>query len=312
MSKIVFTLLLCFTAIDVSRSVAQKSSEPLARGEHYAKLSGISFWYKVVGKGPLLVVQASGEGFGSEYLRNGLALLEQRFTMVYYDTRGSAHSSRPADEKRMSTSDMVDDLEQLRRFWGLNTMTLLGHSHGGAIALGYAIRYPKLLHKLVLVDAQILDYDDSADIQRELEVRQKDPRFREAIAQVKRNEAAQTDKEFDALLKRMLPLYFYDPISGIPRLAKTNTGSVASIWVNRALVAADKPPMEQERVLDRVEAQTLILVGRVDWVCPVSVAERIHKAVRQSRLVILDNAGHFPWIENPQQFFAEVIKFVGS
>jgi pimeloyl-ACP methyl ester carboxylesterase len=194
--------------------VALGADAKLSRGEHFAAVRGIRFQYFVAGSGPLLVVQAPGWGIGSEYLRNGLAPLEAHFTLVFYDTRGSGHSSRPQDEVRMSTSDMVDDLEGLRDYWGRPTMMVLGHSHGGAIAMGYAIRYPDHIKKLILVDSNVQDFDTQKIIQQQLEARRGDKRYEDAIKSVMSDTKLNTDEEFGASLKSYLPLYFYDPDVG--------------------------------------------------------------------------------------------------
>jgi proline iminopeptidase len=119
-----------------------QQSPRLSPGNHIARVNGVAFAYFVSGSGPVLIEQSPGWGIGSQYLQHGLMPLEKDFTLVSYDTRASGSSSRPIDESRMTTSNMVDDLEALRRFWDLPKINVLGHSHGGAIAIGYAIRYP--------------------------------------------------------------------------------------------------------------------------------------------------------------------------
>jgi pimeloyl-ACP methyl ester carboxylesterase len=290
------------------------SQSQLSIGEHFAEVNGVKLWYTLIGRGPLLVVQAPGWGVGSEYLRNGLTPLQSHFTLLYYDTRGSGRSSRPVDEKRMSTSDMVKDLEGLRQLLGLDAMTLLGHSHGGTIAIGYAISHPKQVRSLILIDSDIEDYPDAArtaDFKREIAKRANDPRFKAAIkvASVSPDWEPQTDEEFEAHLKGILPLYFFDPVQNGPKFALTDTGPAASAWVSRTFDAASKTPMKQDSLLDRIDARTLIIVGRADWICPVTVATRIHHGVRNSELLVVERAGHFPWIEEPQQFFPAVVQF---
>ena len=81
------------------------------------------------------------------------------------------------------------------------------------------------------------------------------------------------------------------------------------MWAYHAFGAPDKPLMKEDGSLNRIEAQTLVIVGQADWICPVAEAERIHQGIRNSRLVVLDKSGHFPWIETPEQFFAEIIRF---
>jgi proline iminopeptidase len=289
-----------------------KNEPPLKNGEHYADVNGVTFWYEIVGSGPLLIIQAPGWGAGSTYLQNGLAPLSKDFTMLFYDTRGSGRSTRPPDETRMSTSDMVDDLEGLRKYWGLESMTILGHSHGGEIALDYAVRYPNRARKLILVDAALSGYDASADRKKQIEARANDKRFSEAIAEVNNSKEPATDQEFGAGLHRMLPLYFYDPERNQPVFEKTEA-VLPSAWVLHNFGAAEnKQPMNVTDKMGSVRAETLVVVGNEDWVCPVSVAERIHTGIAGSKLVMFPHTGHFPWIEDPQEFFDSVTKFAGK
>ncbi|HEY1335515.1 MAG TPA: alpha/beta hydrolase, partial [Myxococcaceae bacterium] len=233
--------LLCSSCFSLGKPAPRRRKPPEAKfstGRHVANVGGISFTYYVAGTGPLLVVQAPGWGIGSEYLRNGLVPLEKDFTLLFYDTRGSGDSSRPRDEGAMSTSDMVNDLEALRAFWELKVLTLLGHSHGGAIALGYAIRHPSRVKKLLVVDSNIQGYDDDALIEQEIEKRRGDKRFASAIEQLESKTRATNDIEFKAVIGREAPIYFHDPERYLPRLQETAPG-LPSLWVRRANSAAD-------------------------------------------------------------------------
>lgn len=303
----VFAFVLAIANLCVAQNPVSLNRDKLAPGEHTADVGGIQFWYRVAGKGPLLVVQSPGWGVGSEYLQNGLAVLEKDFTVVYYDTRGSARTSRPNDAKLMSTDDMIDDLGRLRDYWGLDSITVLGHSNGGAIALGYAIQHPEKVHKLILVDMCTEDHDFRAEREKEIAARKDDPRFKDAIAAMGSFDA-KTDEEFGAYMKKIMPLFFYDPASGMPKFAKTDT-MLPSIWARRAVESPGLPVSKQESLLGDVRAQTLILVGHDDWICPVTQGERLKKGIPNSRLVVLDKSGHFPWIEAPTPFFNEVVQF---
>jgi pimeloyl-ACP methyl ester carboxylesterase len=281
-----------------------RPNDRLTLGEHHARVGDIDFWYAVRGHGPLVVVQAPGWGIGSDYLQGGLVPLEEHFTLVYYDTRGSGKS---ADEKRMSTKDMVEDLEQLRAYWKIDSITLVGHSHGGSIALGYAIHHPEHVTKLILLDAEITDYDSAELVKKEIEARAGDDRFKEAIAEVSKTDPPKTDEEFGAHLQRISPLFFYDPATGVPALNKTMHDTHPSAWVQNTITAAEqKPSIEEDGRMNQVRAKTFIVVGRNDWICPVAVSERIHAGIPGSTLVVLEKSGHFPWIEAPNDFFARV------
>src|SRR5258708_3305981 len=149
----------------------------LPPGEHLVAVNGVKLHCIVSGRGPLLVVQAPGWGIGSTYLRNGLAPVEDQFTLLFYDPRGSGKSTRPTSETQMSTSDMVEDLEQMRRYWGLKSINVLGHSNGGSIALGYAERYPDHLEKLIVVNSCLPGFDASATVRQFINRRKDDIRY---------------------------------------------------------------------------------------------------------------------------------------
>src|SRR5271154_685556 len=112
-----------------------KPVQHLEPGDHVVTLNGVDLHYRVSGNGPLLFMIPPGWGLGSSYLQKGFKFLQDRFRLVFIDTRGSGLSGRPADAAKMSSHDMADDLEALREHLDLPSIWILGHSNSGAIAL---------------------------------------------------------------------------------------------------------------------------------------------------------------------------------
>jgi pimeloyl-ACP methyl ester carboxylesterase len=274
--KIVVTALL-FSPLSVAAqtdtaSHLGKELSQLVPGEHSAEINGLKFRYVVAGRGPLLVVQAPGSGIGSSYLQNGLAPLEKNFTLLFYDPRGSGGSSRPASAMQMSISDMVEDLEALRKYWGLDSFNLLGHSSGGAIALSYAERYPLHVHKLILVDSQLVGYDTNLLQKQMKDRRRNDPRYVTSLARLDDPSPA-TDDQYKKQFEELLPYYLYDPTKNLPGLLHTMTGTPSS-WAERAWENSNKlNPEQQIAALSKVKAQTLIIVGHDDAIYHIFDAE---------------------------------------
>jgi pimeloyl-ACP methyl ester carboxylesterase len=146
-----------------------------------------------------------------------------------------------------------------------------------------------------------------------LEPRRSDQKFAKAIAEATGDSPEpRTDEEFGAQLTKILPLYFYDPDSNMPRFEKT-MGALPSAWANKWLAAADaKRPMQVIGSMNRVRARTLILVGREDFICSPELAERVHGEIKNATLVVFDKTGHFPWIEKASEFFADVTNFIAT
>jgi pimeloyl-ACP methyl ester carboxylesterase len=267
--------------------------------------------YTVAGEGPLLVVTSPGWGIGSTYLKQGLKRLLENFKIIFVTTRGSGRSTRPADMSQMGSAHMADDIEQLRRHLGLPMIDLFGHSNGGAIAISYAERYGEHLRKLVLSSSQLLGFDASQTIQAFLDDAATDPRYRDAVPYVGQP-SPDDDAGFRQHFIKRLPLYLHDPQAHAATFVR-HMGESFSAWAYRAQAVVDRlPAADQVDKLAAIQAETLILVGRHCWVCPVAISQRLHTGIRGSRLVVLERTGHFPWIEEPERFFPEITGFLRS
>jgi len=305
--------LLCLGLILICRpvkAVAYYAGDTrLSTGAHDVVLDGLSFHYVVAGHGPLLVVQAPGWGIGSTYLRNGLVPLERHFKVLTFDPRGSGLSSRSVNYKLLSKSDMVDDLEHLRVYWGVERLDLIGHSNGGAIAVGYAERYPARVRKLVLLGSELSGYPGREGTKEQDAWRHKDPRFDRAIALLN-GAQPQNDEEFTQWFRDTAPYYLYNPSKDLSAFLQTVTTPLAAAATSVYSTNPLKPQMPPISALADVKADTLILVGRQDPTCPVMVSEKLHEGIRGSKLIEYEETGHFPWIEQPARFFSDITRFL--
>jgi proline iminopeptidase len=58
--------------------------------------------------------------------------------------------------------------------------------------------------------------------------------------------------------------------------------------------------------LGEISGPTLILVDQDDFICPPSPAKIMHEGIPHSELVLFEQSGHFPYIEEPDAFFNAV------
>ena len=296
---------------NLAAAAAIPLEQRLLAGHHVADFDGLQLAYTVAGSGPLLVAPAPGWGIGSGYLRNGLKALESHFTMVYCDPRGNGASSRPDNQYDMGSGHMAADLEALRLYWGQDSLRLLGHSSAGAVSMAYAARFPARVQKLVLVDSDLLGFDSSAAFKKFAAARRDDPLYSTALTRLMSAKPT-SDEEFSDLLLAILPYYFAEPTGGVPRLLKTMSDA-PSLWAYGAYYGADREAgVKQQASLAAITAPTLVLVGQEDAFCPVVTAQRIAQSITGARLQVLERSGHFPWIEQPREFFESVIGFLAS
>lgn len=99
---------------------------------------------------PLLVLHG-GPGGGISYNYLGLFDLS-KWNIIMYDQRGCGKSTpRGLDSlDHNKTSDLVGDIEALRKHLGINTWTIFGGSWGTTLGLVYAEAYPEKVAGLIL------------------------------------------------------------------------------------------------------------------------------------------------------------------
>jgi proline iminopeptidase len=285
--------------------------------DHTVTLNEVDIHYRTIGEGPVLFLVSPGWGVASGYLQRAFSPLAKHLSLVFIDTRGSGLSGRPVDPTRMGSVDMANDLEALRVHLGLSEISILGHSNSGAIALAYAARYPDQVSKLVLIDSQVLGLSAAAETQRILQNRATDPRYKEATRIVstfftgQMNPAA-SDDSLEAFIAQVLPLYLHSPEKSLPLAQEQLSGPISSYAFASQFAADAAFPIDQTKSLGAIRAKVLIMVGRHDYVCPVKLSERLHEGIPESQLVIFEESGHLPWLEEPNAFFAELERFLIS
>ena len=203
------------------------------------------------------------------------------------------------------------DLEHVRARAGMERFVLLGHSHGGYIAMGYAVRYPERVAALVLlstdVDREVLG-SESEDILRELE---SDPERRAAIEAYRsepRPTAIASDADLSRWLRVTMPVHFYD-LDSMVRFQRRLVGSAApSAVAYRGL--PERPEAWVREGLPSLRVPTLIVVGSHDVATPPGRSRELQRLIPDSELVVLDRAGHNPWAERPEEFRRAVVDFL--
>jgi proline iminopeptidase len=284
----------------------------LQNGAFKARLNNVEISYTVAGAGPVIVVQGVGWGPDSRLYQNTLKFLQSSYTLVYIDPRGTG-SAAPITDVALLTSDlMADDIDALRQHLGLNRLILLGHAHGGFIAMKYALKYPSHLTQLILVDCVLLDNLEDAvrlvneNLQRH--PRRKDPTWETAIAKFKDEYDARSVETMRENLLTTAILYFYY-YSSQDRATFEKAVNEAGLSINNfdQFVQRDLLHYELGGQEARITTPTLLLYGLYDPYFIRASARRLHFSMRNSKLELFELSGHYPWIEEPQHF-AQVVK----
>lgn len=269
---------------------------------------GSKLHYYKRGSGPIMIVTPPAWGLSSLYLQEGLAPLEQTFTLIHLELRANGKSTRPAASE-MTCWHLADDIEYLRQELHLKTIPfLLGHSGGGTIALWYAIRYPDKVDRLVLLNHRLEGFDDSESLKNSIIEKKKDPKMHAPLKAWTSSWDDLSDEKFASIIRSFLPVYFWNPDAAV-QSKELNSLQTVSLWNYRLLHGSDQEDQHQEQELDKVSAKTFMIFCQADPVCTPTQGIATQKGIAGSKLVIYEHCGHFPWIEKGEETFRDIIEF---
>lgn len=218
--------------------------------------------------------------------------LASRYRVLRIDLRGHGGSAAPVGAYTMTrlADDVVGAMDALE----IAQVHLCGVSVGGMVGQTFAIRHPERLLSLTLVDT-ISHTPMSAH-----------PMWANRIGQVEAHGMAGVA---DATLERWLTAPFRkahpDEVARI-RAMLVDTPEQGFVGVAQAIMAFDLV-----NALPRIHVPTLVVVGANDEGSPVSMAESIAGAIPAARLVVLPDAAHLAFIEQPQRFHEAFDAFLG-
>jgi proline iminopeptidase len=253
-----------------------------------------------------LVCHPGGPGFSGATLTD-LGGLGESVDLVLVDPRGTGETP---SAQTYSQADYVNDLEQLRADLGLEQFDLLGHSHGGFVAVEYAATHPDRVRKLVLVATAprlAPEYRDAADVMWRATG---DPSIAVALA-AREQRISAVDLPPDEFIRLALieqRLFFAKP-DGVavmqPILEQHPPNLDALAYFNRETA----PTFDLRPLLRAITADTLVVTGDKDFLGTLA-ADELVAGIPRARSVVLAEAGHYVWIDQPNAFATEVRQFL--
>lgn len=274
-----------------------------AKGEYTTSINGLKLWHKISGAGPVCIVPTPGWGPSSDLYFRTLAPLEERFTLVYLDTRGTGRSERPKHSTEYTYAHFAADLDGLRQHLKQDKVWIMGHSRAGVDALQYALTYPNGCQGLILLDSlPAFDQLHTDDVQARLMERQNEAWFEKAFTAFNDRTMPASDEAFAGWLFEILPFYFYD---GAKMEQNQNHFAATTLSVAAWQGSFDSNSRELDLLprLRDIRVPTLIVVGSHDFICSPLQAQRLHLGIAGSKLIVIEKAGHLPWLEQPEAFY---------
>lgn len=272
---------------------------------------GTELHYRTVGTGPPLVVHPGGPGRDARYLGD-LGGLSGRRTLVILDPRGTGASAAPEDPATYAWDRLDADLDALIDHLALDVFDLLGHSAGTRVAVGYAVGQWRRLRRLVLVTpSRSLTPEAADDTDTILAERSGEPWYPQVMAARAELDALHGDAPITdvfALLHRVEPSAYgrWDEAARRHWEAGADEYSPAA----REGFLAGGGAARLAPLCRGVRVPVLTVAGSLDCASGVEGPRALARLFPRGQCVVLDGAGHYPWLDDPARFVDTVEWFL--
>jgi proline iminopeptidase len=269
---------------------------------------GTKLYYRSIGQGSDIVVIPV-----ALYVEELLLPLAKDRRVVFYDPRNRGRSDR-ADLDSVSLERQVRDLEALRSSLGIERMALLGWSGLGMEMAVYTLQFPQRVTRLI----QVSPVPPAASIMEEFGDTRGDEADQAALDELYRQseEGAFIDRPdtFCRLYNALtLPGNFVDDtlVDEVPDVCIHENEWPANLWPYFQALLPSFGDYDWREELRTLEVPRLIIHGREDGI-PLEGARAWAAGFDQARLLVLSPSGHFPFVEQPDAFFAAAETFLGG
>ena len=287
---------------------------PAPREEGFTTSTAAPLYWAKYGAGapesdaPKLLVLHGGPGADHCYLLPQMLHLGERYDLIFYDQRGGGRSKTNA-QTPITWRTHVEDLAAVVAELSLDPLSIVGYSWGAMLALLYTIeqsRNPRGLSPsgLALINPAPLTREYRRQFEEEFARRQQSPE----IQKLREELAASGLKEKDpaAYRQRVFELgvagYFSDPRQASDLTPFRVVARVQqSVWESLG-------DFDLIRDLEGIRVPSIIIHGRDDPIPLASTVEAAHAL--GTNLVVLDECGHVPYVEQPEMLFAALDPFL--
>lgn len=276
---------------------------------------GITLSIREAGAGTPVIALHGGPGF-RDYLPPDLQPLTSSFRLISYDQRGSGYSTVVTDPARLTAAAFVADLDRVRESSGIARATLLGHSWGGGLAALYAIAHPDRVERLLLVDPmppRAEPYMTAFSQALQSRMTESD-RAAMAEASARRQKAADAEASdaCRAYYAVFIKGYLHSPASAARMRGDLCEAPAAALRnaanINRSIMGS-LGTFDLRPQLAAINVPTLVIHGASDPI-PMASAREWAASLPNGRLLVIDQSGHFPFVERPEVFFPAATAFL--
>lgn len=263
--------------------------------------------YRTLGSGPAVIL-IHGVAGSSETWEPILPELAARARPIAVDLPGHGGSTNPGGD--FSLGAHAACIRDLMIALDIERATLVGHSFGGGVAMQTAYQFPERCERLVLVDSGGLGPEvagfmralslPGAELALTLGCSERVVRVGNAVARALKRVGLRPTPSTEAVARGMASL-------------TTPSARASMLSTLRSVVGfAGQRVSATDRLRLAAFLPTLIVWGARDRIIPVAHARAAHEAIPGSVLEVIDDAGHFPHLDDPRAVVDALMRFLDT
>jgi len=286
----------------------------LVPGEGYVEVTGGKVWYRIVGEGdktPLLLLHG-GPAFTSYYL-NPMAELGKDRPVIFFDQLGCGRSDRDIDSTMMTVESYVEQLEQVRKHFGLDSFYLYGHSWGTMLGVDYYLKYPDHVKAMILASPALSVSRWTSDANALVAT------LPDSIQLAINNSMATgvyDTPQYEQAINVFYEMYVISKLPWDANIDSTFAGANLDVYTymwGPSEFTATGTLLDYERTesLGEIQVPTLYVCGENDEARPETVAY-FKDQTPGAKLAVIKNAAHITMHDNPEENNSVIREFLAE
>lgn len=283
--------------------------QPPVVTEGLRQVNGTSIYVKIIGQGEPILFLHGGPGLSHDYFLPHVEKLAESYTLIFFDQRGGGRSATDLTNDQMTMGYFMGDIRGILEQLNLEKVHVVGHSFGGLLAMKFATENPGKVKSLIFCSSvagskefEGLSAKNQAKATTRSDVKARSTIF--ASEHFKKGDPGAYELLFKIGFKRS----FFDTLNIDKLSLRLNDGfsktSKLLYGLSPEVIAYD-----YHSALAKLKVPALVIHGEADLI-PIEGSQKLASSIAGTQMVVMKKSGHFPFIEEPQEFIKVVNDFL--
>lgn len=262
------------------------------------KLNNTEYFYNQFGEGDPIIF-AHGLFVDNTIFKYQIEDLQNKFCCYSFDMPGHGQSSYY--ENGWTLDDIVEDFHDFIVENKLENVILIGQSQGGMVFMRFAIKYPELVSKLILIGTS-----DKAEFKERIG-------FWQNKAESFKNGSIQEYRESIKTIQKNVVSEFF--LQNNPKESQEELEIMQSQNPLAMALGIESAILKRDDIcgnLSKIKCETLIMCGEEDHATPLDISLEMKSKITNSEISIISKAAHHIPIENPKEVNSSIHNFLNA